>query len=550
MESDASESNILILTNRDRFKIFTKAYISFYVFLVTSVYWITDVLHPSVIALIPIAMSSLLSSIGYGFISEIYIRNELLDCVGVMMLIIAIEYSQIHRRVALKLLLIFGCSHYRLSFLLFFISMFLSMWITNVVACGLMMPIVKAILVELEKMGISEIYQVIGKARSQSRRHEQNVPRPTDFTVFYFLGVAYSSSIGGMATIMGSQTNQIFKLYCEQIFPASPKIEFPHFLLLNLPGVLVMETLLYLWMNFYFLRMFRSRNGTGLEISLTEEEALFVNALLTAQYKQLGRIRFQEIVIGVLSLLTGLLQATVGVTYIESKEHSLLHRVSSPCYLCVVLLFMLPVNLDFISFFRRSNNETRRKHLPIGPTKACLNWPLINNNLHWNVLFIIGGSGTLFESLKDSKMTEELDKFLLLFQGWSAPAVVLVVILYSKILTEFASNSCVAYCLLPGMARLSVVCHMNPHCLMMASALACALPFHLVTGSPVNAIVCAYMHIPHWKMMRAGIGPSIISILVVWFTITVWSTAAWTDINLDPAWATYNMFNINIHRLT
>ncbi|XP_047538568.1 protein I'm not dead yet-like [Vanessa atalanta] len=173
-----------------------------------------------------------------------------------MMIIIAIEHSILHRRIAIKILLLFGCSHYRLSFLLFFSTMVLSMWCTNSIACGLMMPLVRAILKELEHMGILDVFETAGVI--QTYKHKDKTPqRPTDFTIFYFLGIAYSSSIGGMATIIGSETNKIFKNYCEVIFPRSPTIEVPQLMLLTLPGVLIMEMFLYLWLNFYFLGMLR-----------------------------------------------------------------------------------------------------------------------------------------------------------------------------------------------------------------------------------------------------------------------------------------------------
>lgn len=44
--------------------------------------------------------------------------------------------------------------------------------------------------------------------------------------------------------------------------------------------------------------------------------------------------------------------------------------------------------------------------------------------------------------------------------------------------------------------------------------------------------------------MYAGLGPSLIAIIVVWLTVAVWSTAIWTDITLDPDWSDVNVFQI------
>ncbi|XP_075984143.1 protein I'm not dead yet-like [Anticarsia gemmatalis] len=567
MDSD-SETNLVIITRRDRFRIFCKlywrtiiliitpillipiifirnnnGYKCFYVFLMMIIYWTTDVLHPAVIALVPIAMSSVIGGLSSGFLTELHLRNDLIDCLGVMMFIIAIEHCQIHRRIALKVLLVFGCSHFRLSFILFFTSMFLSMWISNTLACGLMMPLVKSILTELEKMGILEIYQTIGKARQKSNRHEQNVPRPSELTVFYFLGIAYSSTIGGMATITGSHTNQIFKIYCETIFPTGPKIEFPHYMLLNLPGVLVMESLLYIWMNFYFLGMFRPiQNGVAIE--MTEEEAQYMDTLLATQYQQLGKIRFHEFSVASVVILAAVLQATMSAVSIHHHGETVLHdhlNVLSPVIMCVILLFLLPVNLNFLKFFRRRSEDN--DPLPNSQTKSCLNWDVVNREVNWSVLLILAGSSSLFESLRKSGMTLEFEELLLHFVNWPHSATVFIVVVLCKLLAEFATNTSVVYTILPSVAKASVLCDVNPHYLMMAATLGSSLPFHLVTGSAVNAMVCAYVHIPPWKMMYAGLGPSLLAIVVVWFTVAVWSTAIWLDINFDPVWADYNEFN-------
>ncbi|KAH9640548.1 hypothetical protein HF086_001597 [Spodoptera exigua] len=200
--------------------------------------------------------------------------------------------------------------------------------------------------------------------------------------------------------------------------------------------------------------------------------------------------------------------------------------------------------------------DENHEPLPITQTKSCLNWNLVRRNIHWSVPLIIAGSSNLFESLRDSEMLLEFEKFLLIFKGLPASALVFIVVLFCKILTEFASNFSV-----------SVLCDVNPHYLMMASTLASCLPFHLVTGAPVNAMVSAYVNIPPWKMvskflnisimqnnliegtssrpqMYAGLGPSVISVIVVWFTVAVWSNAIWTDITISPQWAHTNIFGI------
>ncbi|KAI8441884.1 hypothetical protein MSG28_005567 [Choristoneura fumiferana] len=155
----------------------------------------------------------------------------------------------------------------------------------------------------------------------------------------------------------------------------------------------------------------------------------------------------------------------------------------------------------------------------------------------WSVLFTIGGSCMTFEVLKLSGMCAELGRFLRLFGAWPPAALALVVILFCKVFTEFADNSCVVHAMLPEIARLSVASEVHPHYLMLAATLASSLPCHLVTGTPANAMVSQYVHIPPWRMLSAGVGPMVIASVVPWFTVSIWSKAVWADVSSYPPWA-------------
>uniref|UniRef100_A0A2H1VEJ0 SFRICE_007817 n=1 Tax=Spodoptera frugiperda TaxID=7108 RepID=A0A2H1VEJ0_SPOFR len=199
------------------------------------------------------------------------------------------------------------------------------------------------------------------------------------------------------------------------------------------------------------------RGRSDVEVGLTEEEALYIDTLLATHYRQLGKLKFHEIAVSTIAILTAVLQATISTAHIDqttngSPEFHKHFRLSSPCALCVVLLFITPVNLDFLRYFKTQSDENTEP-LPISQTKSCLNWNLVRRNIHWSIPLIIAGSSTLFESLRDSDMILEFEKFLLIFEGWPASALVFVVVLFCKTLTEFASNFCVVYALLPSIAK-------------------------------------------------------------------------------------------------
>ncbi|XP_038216037.1 protein I'm not dead yet-like [Zerene cesonia] len=446
----------------------------------------------------------------------------------------AIEHSNIHKRISLKMLIIFGCSHYRLSFLFFFTTMIVSMWCYSITACALMIPLVKAILIELEKLGIVEPYE-------NTNRPSNGNFVPSDIVTFYYLGVAYSSSIGAMATVIGNETNQIFKAYCEKIFPLGPRMEFPHFMLLTLPGVLMLQAFLYFWMNFYFLGMFRIQNRSVASTYMSEEEAQYVQTLLTAQYQKMGRVSPHEMILSLALMSTLGLQA-VSTFVFQNDKGLIVFKLTSPSIVAVAFLFIIPINLDIARIFRRpSASSATSEQFTSRQCKTCLTWSIVKDSVQWSVLFVIVSTDAIFEALKESHMIDELETFLLLFKGPTSLLIFVTIIMF-KILTEFVSSSCLVYCAMPHIARVSVTLKINPHYLMSSAVLASCLPFHLIAGTPANALVVAYGNIPRKKMMLAGTGLSVIGILVVWFTVTVWSRAIWPDINMYPEWANIHQF--------
>nr|XP_034828186.1 protein I'm not dead yet-like isoform X3 [Maniola hyperantus] len=461
MDSDTSESNLVIITNRVRFKRFLKSYRktlsvlvipiifmpiafigenntykSFYVFLVTAIFFTGNFLHPGVTSFFPIVFFTIMGTFNKKLINTISISNSVLDCLGVMAMILAVEHSNIHKRAAIKILLIFGCSHFR-------------------------------------------------------------------------------------------------------IFPDGPKIESPRYLLLTLPGAIIIEMFLYLWLNFYFLGMLRVQNYTALQASLTSDEEQFISVLLAHQYQQMGKITFPEMVVCTTVVIAAILQAMIysSTSYNGGDKFNTRGYVitSVPCIICVLILFLIPNNLACLKFFRKQNDNS--EPLPTSASGGFLTWSMVKNNVDWTVIFLTASANITFDSLEDSGMTEEFEKFLSLFSTRPLAAQACVVIVFCKILTEFASNATVGRCLLARIANVGLKSKVNPLYLMLSATLSTSLPFHLATGTPAYAMIASYVHIPPRKLMVAGIGPSLLAIIMNLFTVCVWSKVIWPDIDSYPAWA-------------
>lgn len=77
---------------------------------------------------------------------------------------------------------------------------------------------------------------------------------------------------------------------------------------------------------------------------------------------------------------------------------------------------------------------------------------------------------------------------------------------------------------------------LNPLYLMLPATLCCSFSFHLPVGTPPNAIVSAAGHIKTKDFIIAGIGPSIITMIVIGITFPTWGSYVF-DLYQFPEWA-------------
>lgn len=108
--------------------------------------------------MIPLILFPLLGVLATDQTCMMYMKEPTIMYIGGIILSLAVEYCGLHKRLALKLIPLIGCSHRRLSFGSTMITMFVSMWMSNTAAIALMCPIIKSALEELESHGLCRLY--------------------------------------------------------------------------------------------------------------------------------------------------------------------------------------------------------------------------------------------------------------------------------------------------------------------------------------------------------------------------------------------------------
>jgi len=143
----------------------------------------------------------------------------------------------LHRRIALSILNMMGISKYSIVFGFAITTYFMSMFVSNTAAAMIMLPIALAI---------------IGKVESSYNNFSGN-----KFAIALMLVIAYSASIGGIATLIGTPPNLVLMRVYETSFPDMPKITFANWLYYGIPLSSGMLVLMLLMIYFVFLRKLR-----------------------------------------------------------------------------------------------------------------------------------------------------------------------------------------------------------------------------------------------------------------------------------------------------
>ncbi|KAF5284221.1 hypothetical protein FQR65_LT00221 [Abscondita terminalis] len=515
-----------------------------YVVILMAGFWVTECLPLPVTALIPMVLFPLMGILDSEATSLGYLKETNMMFIGGLIIAIAVEHCNLHRRVALATILLVGCSPRRLNFGLVTVTMFVSMWISNTAAIAMMCPIMEATLKELENQGIGSMYVAVdangkeaeGGAEPEVKSDEKK--EPSRVTICYFLGAAYASTIGGLGTIVGSGTNLTFKGIYEKFFSHSEGLIFTHWIFLNVPIMLITMFLTWMWLQVLYMGLFRPKSKDAQSIRVGKQGEYVAQKLIRQKMQEMGPMTFHEISVAILFALAVLLwffrqpQFIPGwPTLITSTKV----KDATAAMIVVMLLFILPSRPDFINVFRK--NKSAR---PTAPAPPLVTWKVVQQKLPWGLIFLLGGAFALAEGSQKTGMGKLIAKQLHGLISVGNFGTMAISTLLASILTEFSSNVAVANVILQVLAELAKDARVHPLYLMMPAGLACSHAFCLPVGTPPNAIAATACNIPTKQMIIAGLGVNVIAYVVLIAIFPFLGPAVYHDLGDFPSWAWEN----------
>ena len=427
-------------------------------------------------------------------VSSTYFNHVIFLFIGGFIVALAMQKWNLHKRIALKILMVIGVGSGRILLGFMLATAFLSMWISNTATAMMMIPIVLSV--------ISNLEESIGKKEISK------------YTVGLLLGIAYSASVGGIATLVGTPPNLSFVRILAIMFPDAPDISFSHWFIFALPISVVFFAIIWL----YLYLKFKPPEEVWKKID---------TQAFHRQYKELGSASFEEKVIFADFIVLALLWLTrssiiIGTFTIPGWSSLFKH----PEYLndgtvaiaMAIILFLIP--------------SKQKKQTRITDIQTISRIP-------WHIVLLFGGGFALASGFKESGLSMWFGEQLRWTVNFHPFIVTIIICLFMTFLTELTSNTATTEMLLPVLAGLSVTTGINPLFLMIPATLSASMAFMLPIATPPNAIVFGTNRIRIMDMVRTGLILNLIGAVLI--TLATYFIGNWVfDIQMDvlPVWAT------------
>ena len=437
--------------------------------LLMATWWVTEAIPLFVTALLPLFLFPMLGILDGKEVSTTYMNHIIFVYVGGFAMALAMEKWNLHKRIALKILMIVGISPGRILLGFMLATAFLSMWISNTATTMMMIPIVMSIVLNLE--------ETAGK-KAVSR-----------YTTGLLLAIAYSASVGGMSTLVGTPTNLVLPKTLTLLYPAAPEISFASWFFFAFPVTVLMFAAVFL----FILLLYRPKE------KWTNVKKQHFREL----YKNLGPASYEEKIVFTLFVILALLWIfRADIEFDRFRIPGWASIFGNPGFindgtvavLMAVILFIIP---------SRS-----------GKTKRIMDLKTMQK-LPWHIVLLFGGGFALALGFQSSGLSVWFGEKLSWTQTIQPYLILAAVVTMMIFLTELTSNVASTQMLLPIFAALAVSSGNNPILLMIPVTLSSSLAFMLPTATPPNAIIFGTERIRIQTMVRTGLLLNLIGIIIV-----------------------------------
>uniref|UniRef100_A0A4X2L8Q7 Solute carrier family 13 member 4 n=1 Tax=Vombatus ursinus TaxID=29139 RepID=A0A4X2L8Q7_VOMUR len=550
-----------------------------YVLIVTAVYWVSEAVPLGAAALVPAFLYPLFGVLRSSEVAAEYFKNTTLLLMGVICVAAAVEKWNLHKRIALRMVMMAGAKPGMLLLCFMCCTTLLSMWLSNTSTTAMVMPIVEAVLQELVS---AEEEQVMAAPDNSSTEETEPIslgekngppslelifvneegtvhflwqerllvlppdPRNLELSIKYrsqhdrmvckclSLSISYAATIGGLTTIIGTSTSLIFLEHFNNQYPNAEVVNFGTWFLFSFPISVIMLVVSWFWMHWLFLGCNFKETCSLSKKKKTKREELSERRI-QAEYEKLGDISYPEMVTGFFFILMTLLWFTREPGFVpgwdsffEKKGYRTDATVS---VLLGFLLFLIPAKKP--CFAKKDKGESREDAMEMEP---IITWKDFQKTMPWEIVILVGGGYALASGSKSSGLSTWIGHQMLSLSSLPPWAVTLLACILVSVVTEFVSNPATITIFLPILCSLSETLHINPLYTLIPVTMCISFAVMLPVGNPPNAIVFSYGHCQIKDMVKAGLGVNVIGLVVVMVAINTWGINLF-HLDTFPVWA-------------
>ena len=512
------------------------------VILLMAIWWITEAIPLSATALLPIVLFPLLGIMRGRLVpaanqidfETVNMRNGLspsdLDIVfpnvagqymdwiillflGGFIIATAVEKWNLHKRIALNILRIIGGQPHRLVLGFMLATGFLSMWLSNTSTALMMMPMGMSLIILYEELN----REAAAKGVIIDKRAE-------NFPLTILLGIAYSASIGGFATLIGTPPNGVLVTQLPQLFPLAPEITFASWMIFALPMSATYMLIAWFVLTRFVFPLPATTPFSGRDFIRNEIEKLGV---MSPEEKRVTFV-FVSAALLWMTRKERLFGADVDIYGWSHYLDSFLAVVGSNPVGYMIDDGTVSIAMALLLFIIPASKQVGGRLMDWEDAKK----------VPWGILLLFGGGLALAKGFTTSGLGVYIAGQLQSLLGDASPLVIVMsTVGFITGLTEVTSNTATISLSLPIMASLSQAIGVHPLLLLIPTTLAASCAFMLPVSTPPNAIVYGSGRVPIMKMVVAGIWLDILSVFLI--TIFVYTVGHLTFgvLGAFPDWA-------------
>lgn len=422
-----------------------------------AIWWITEAIPLAATALLPIALFPLSGGMNIQDTTSPYGHPYIFLYLGGFMLAIAIEKCSLHKRMALNIIRFVGTNVVLIILGFMLATAFLSMWISNTASAVMLLPVGMAIVSQLKDNPhtIENENIIFGKA--------------------LMLAIAYSASIGGISTLIGTPPNLVMAGIIKETYGVA--ISFSQWFAFAAPLSLLM--LLICW---YYL--------THIAFRFEQKSFPGGKAEIAKGIQSLGKMSREEKIVSLVFFLTA--AAWITKSFLLAK---LIPAIDDTIIAIVggLTLFLLPSDK---------------------PRSAILTWQ-DTQSVPWGIILLFGGGLSLAAGFEQSGLSNWIGQQFEALGTIPLLLLILIIVAAINFLTEITSNLATTAMMLPVLVSVAASAGVHPYFLIVGATIAASCAFMLPVATPPNAVVFGSGYITIEEMVKAGFWLNIISIVII-----------------------------------